>query len=100
MNQHWNVHLALEQLQGIQSSGVLLLQELDKHLEQRDSGGGKHPEAIGTAVAAAVLISYGVEIAIKTLLAQTKLAKPPRCHDLLSLFDKLDDDVQAQSGTC
>ena len=39
-----------------------------------------------------------MEIAIKTLLAQTKLAKPPHCHDLLSLFDRLDEDVQAQVG--
>ena len=97
VNEDWNVPQALELLQGVQASGVLLLQKLDTHLQQRDTGGGKHPELIGSAVSATVLVSYGTEIAIKTLLAQTKPSKcPPHSHDLLRCFAELDEEVQAE----
>ena len=90
-NPYWQVPRSLELLQGLQSAALLLLQELDKHLTQRDSGGGNHPDMLGTATAAILLTSYGVEIAIKTLLAQTNTNEPPpRGHDLLDLFDALD----------
>ena len=92
-NPHWNVHRSLELLQGLESAGFLLLQELDTHLAKRDSGRGSHPEMLGTATAAILLTSYGVEIAIKTLHAQTNPNEPPpRGHDLLDLFDALDPD--------
>lgn len=97
-NPHWNVHRSLEQLQGLQSAGLLLLQKLDKHLAQRDSGGGNHPEMLGTATAAILLTSYGVEIAIKTLLAQINPnERPPHGHDLLDLFDALGPDTKMQT---
>ena len=77
---------------------MLLLQKLDKHLAQRDSGGGNHPEMLGTATAAILLTSYGVEIAIKTLLAQINPnERPPHGHDLLDLFDALDSDTKMQA---
>ena len=98
-NAHWHVPLALETLQGLQSSCLLLVHELDKHLQQRDSGGGKHPEAIGTAVAATVMVAYAVEVAIKTLIAQSRPGEPPPFgHDLLTLFDTLDETAQAAVG--
>lgn len=48
--------------------------------------------------AAAILVtSYAVEIATKTLHAQTKPnEKPPNGHDLLYLFDELPQDAQAK----
>lgn len=97
-NPHWNVHRSLELLQGLESAGFLLLQELDTHLAQRDFGKGKHPEMLGTATAAILLTSYGVEIAIKTLLAQTNPNEsPPRGHDLLALFDALDQETKVRA---
>ena len=97
-NPHWNVHRSLELLRGLESAGFLLLQELNRHLAQRDSGGGKHPEMLGTATAAILLTSYGVEIAIKTLLAQTHPDEPPpHVHDLLILFDELDPESKAKA---
>lgn len=54
---------------------------------------------MGTAAAATVLVSYGVEIAIKTLHAQTRPNKmPPQGHNLLTLFDSLDRDVREKAA--
>ena len=97
-NPHWNVHRSLELMQGLESAGFLLLQELDTHLAQRDSGRGSHPEMLGTATAAILLTSFGVEIAIKTLHAQTNPnERPPRGHELLDLFDALDPDSKVSA---
>ena len=94
MNPHWNVHRSLELLQGLQSSGLLLLQELDKYFEHRND-----PKMIGTAAAVTVLVSYGVEIAIKTLHAQTRLNEmPPQGHNLLTLFDALERDAKEKAA--
>lgn len=98
-NPHWNIHRSLEELQGLQNAGLVLLQELDTHLKQRDSGGGQHPEALGTASAATIVVAYGVEIALKTLHAQIEPnKKPPRGHDLLDLFDALDDETKTKAS--
>ncbi len=72
INAHWNIPRSLEMLQGLQNSAMLLIRELDDHVEHRDSGGGKHPNMMGNAVAVIVLTSYAAEIAFKTLHAQTK----------------------------
>ena len=54
---------------------------------------------IGTAAAVTVLVSYGVEIAIKTLHARTRPNKaPPAGHNLLTLFDALDRDVREHAA--
>ena len=97
-NPHWHVPRSLELLQGVESAAFLLLQELDKHLARRDSGEGNHPDMLGTATAAILLTSYGVEIAIKTLLAQINTDdRPPRGHDLVDLFDALDTATQIEA---
>lgn len=103
VNAQWNVHRSLEMLQGLQNSAMLLLREMDEHIEQRDSGGGKNPNMMGNAVATIVLTSYAAEIAIKTLHAQTKPNEcPPRGHFLLDLYDSLDPAVkiEAQQQIC
>ena len=54
---------------------------------------------LGTATATILLTSYGVEIAIKTLHAQTNPNQsPPRGHDLLNLFDALDSVTKAKAN--
>ena len=98
INAHWNVNRSLEMLQGLQSSAMLLIRDLDDHVEQRDSGGGKHPNMMGNAVAAIVLTSYAAEIALKTLHAQTKPnERPPRGHCLLELYDELDPETKLEA---
>ncbi len=98
VNTHWNVHRSLEMLQGLQNSAMLLIRELDDHVEQRDRGGGKHPNMIGNAVAAIVLTSYAAEIALKSLHAQTKPDEPPpRGHYLLELYDQLDPETKLEA---
>ena len=97
-NPHWNVHRSLEILQGLQNSAVVLIQQMDEHIRQRDSGGGKHANMMGNAVAAVILTSYAAEIALKTLHAQSKPNKrPPRGHDLLKLFDGLDTQIKLEA---
>ena len=98
INAHWNIPRSLEMLQGLQNSAMLLIRELDDHVEHRDSGGGKHPNMMGNAVAVIVLTSYAAEIAFKTLHAQTKPNKPPpRGHFLLGLYDKLDPETKLEA---
>ena len=98
VNAHWNVHRALEILQGLQNSAMLLIRELDDHVKQRDGGGGKHPNMMGNAVAVVVLTSYAAEIALKTVHAQTKPNEPPpRGHDLLELYDQLDSAIRVEA---
>ena len=98
VNPHWNVHRSLEMLQGLQNSAMLLIRELDDHVNQRDTGRGKHPNMMGNAVAAIVLTSYAAEIALKTLHAQTKPSvPPPRGHYLLELYDDLPPETKAQA---
>ena len=98
INAHWNVHRSLEMLQGLQNSAMLLIRELDDHIEQRDGGGGKHPNMTGNAVAVIVLTSYAAEIALKTLHAQTKPNEPPpRGHYLLELYDELDPETKLEA---
>lgn len=98
-NQNWNVTDSIELVQGIERAGYLLLEELDKHLAQRDAGVRKLPEIKGIAVASIRVISHGVEIAIKTLLVQCKPDEtPPRCHDLVKLFDMLPQDIQDRAA--
>ena len=97
-NPHWNIHRSLEMLQGLQSAAMLLIQEMDQHVEQRDAGGGKHPHMMGNAVAVTVLTSYAAEIALKTLRAQTKPHEPPpRGHYLLDLYDELEATIKAEA---
>ena len=98
INAQWNIHRSLEMLQGLQNSAMLLLREMDEHIEQRDSGDEQNPNMMGNAVAAVVLTSYAAEIAIKTLHAQTKPDEhPPRGHFLLDLYDGLDPTVKAEA---
>ena len=97
-NPAWNVPRSLEMLQGLERSGILLIEEFDKHISQRDSGQGKHPEMMGTAAAAIMVTAFSVEIALKSLHALEKLnEKPPSGHDLLKLFDALDSDNKMES---
>ena len=98
VNSHWNVHQALELLQGLQRSGLLLIEELDKHIAQRDAGRGIHAEMKGNATAAVFITSCTVELALKTAYAQTHpTQKPPKGHDLAGLFDALDQTCQRQA---
>ena len=98
VNPYWNVPRTLGSLQGLQKSGMLLIKELDKHIAQRDAGGGGHPEAIGNIVATVLLTSYATEIALKTVHAQTVPDKKPPCgHDLAKLFARLDDNSQRRA---
>ena len=77
---------------------MLLIREMDQHVEQRDAGGGKHPHMMGNAVAVTVLTSYAAEIALKTLHAQTKPHEPPpRGHYLLDLYDELEATIKAEA---
>ena len=97
-NTYWNVHRSLEMLQGLQNAAMLLIREMDDHVKQRDSGGGKHPNMMGNAVAAIVLTSYAAEIALKSLHAQTKSTeRPPRGHYLLELYDELDSATKSEA---
>lgn len=43
-NPHWSVNQSLELLQGFLKASMLLIEELDKHIVQRDSGGGYHKD--------------------------------------------------------
>jgi hypothetical protein len=95
VNPHWNVHKGLEDLQGITKGTMLLIEELDKQIVQRDKGEHPLPDIIGIAECATMVAAYAAEIAIKTLIAQTKpKQKPLASHDLLKLFDQLDQDMQ------
>ena len=94
-NPHWSVPRGLEDLQGLIKGAMLLIEELDKHIARRDKGEGPLPYIIGIDQSAIMVTSYAAELAIKTLIAQTKSGqKPPKWHDLLCLFDKLDQDTQ------
>ena len=98
VNPHWNVPRSLEMLQGLQRAGILLIEELDKHIGQRDSGRGQHPDMMGNATASILVTSYTVEIAIKALHAQTKPnEKPPNGHDLNCLFSALRQATQVEA---
>ncbi len=78
----------LESLQGITKGVMLLIEELDKQIVHRDKGEHSLPEIIRMAECATMVSAYAAEIAIKTLIAQTKpKQKPLRSHDLLKLFD-------------
>lgn len=95
VNPHWGVTLGLEDLQGIMKGSVLLIEELDRYIAQRDRGEHPLPDIIGIAISATMITSYAAEIAIKTLIAQTKpKQKPPKSHKLLYLFEQLDQDTQ------
>lgn len=95
VNPHWNVHKGLEDLQGITKGTMLLIEELDKQIVQRDKGKRPLPDLIGIAECATMVAAYAAEIAIKTLIAQTQpKQKPLASHDLLKLFDQLDQDMQ------
>ena len=91
VNPYWNVPQTLESLQGLQKSGLLLIKELDKHIAQRDAGGGIRPAAMGNVVATVLVTSYATEIALKTVHAQTVPdKKPPSGHNLAKLFARLE----------
>ena len=95
VNPHWNVHTGLESLQGITKGVMLLIEELDNQIARRDKGEHPLPDIIGIAECATMVTAYAAEIAIKTLIAQTKpKQKPLESHDLLKLFDQLDQDIQ------
>ena len=97
VNKYWNVHRALETLQGLESVLLLLVRELDKCIVQRDRGAGKDLNLVGTAVSLTMLAAYSAEFAVKTLYAQTNPTKrPPLGHDLLILFDRLEKSVQQE----
>ena len=96
-NKYWNIPRALETLQGLQCSLLLLVQELDRNLGQRDSRAGKPSQLFGVAVSVIVLAAYAVEIALKTLHAQSNPSKkPPRGHDLLDLYCRLEKSVRQE----
>ena len=98
VNSHWNVHRSLETLQGLESSSMQLIQQMDEYISKRNSGGGQHQNMIGNAVAATVLTSHAAEVALKTLHAQMKPDKrPPHGHDLLDLFDELDPKIKDEA---
>ena len=95
VNPHWSVPYGLEDLQGLMKGAMLLIEELDRHIARRDRGERPLPYIIGIAQSAIIVTSYATEIAIKTLIAQTKPSqKPPKGHDLLCLFDQLDQNTQ------
>lgn len=95
VNLHWSVTRGLEDLQGIMKGAMLLIEELDRQLARRDRGARPLPDIIGIGVTATIVTSYATEIAIKTLIAQTKpREEPPKSHKLLYLFDQFDQDTQ------
>ena len=95
VNSHWSVPKGLEDLQGLMKGAILLIEELDRQIVRRDKGERPLPEIIGIAACVTMVTSYATEIAIKTLIAQTKPEqKPPKSHKLLYLFDQLDQDAQ------
>ncbi len=97
-NAEWNVHLALEDLQGLQTAAMTLIKSLDDHLAQQDCGGSKHPDMLGNAAAAVVLAAFATELALKTLHAQLRPnQKPPHGHDLVKLYDALDCDAKTKA---
>ena len=97
VNSHWSVPAGLEDLQGLMKGAMLLLEELDRHVVRRDKGERPLPYIIGLAQSAIMVTSYAAEIAFKTLIAQTNpIQKPPKWHDLLRLFDRLDLGTQAK----
>ena len=49
VNPHWSVTLGLEDLQGIMKGSVLLIEELDRYIAQRDRGEHPLPDIIGIA---------------------------------------------------
>ena len=100
VNPHWDVPFALKQLQGLQSAGKLLVEEVDKYFRVGDKGFAAHPEVKGKATAAVMVVSFAAEFALKTLFAQTHPKKQPkdwRTHDLVALFDKLNPAIQEQA---
>ena len=60
VNPHWNIPRSLEMLQGLQRAGMLLIEELDKHIGQRDSARAQHPDMMGNATASILVTSYTV----------------------------------------
>lgn len=98
VNPHWNVHRSLEMLQGLQSTAMLLIREMDKHITQRDSVGERRSDMLGNAVAAVVLTSYTTEVALKTTHALNHPERtPPSGHNLLNLYDALDEGTQSNA---
>ena len=96
-NALWNVHLALEDLQGLQSATMTLIKTLDDHLAQQRREGAKPPDMLGNTAAAVLLAAFATEIALKTLHAQLKPnQRPPSGHDLVKLYDALDSDTKAK----
>jgi hypothetical protein len=95
VNPHWNVTMGLAELQGVMKGAILLLEEADRHIALRDRGVRPLPDIIGIVMSATMVTAYATEIALKTLIAQTKpTRKPPNSHNLLHLFDQLDHDTQ------
>ena len=97
-NAEWDVHHSLEMLQGLEAAAMDLIETMDEHISLRDSNGEKHPNMMGNAIAAVMLTAYAAEIALKTLHAQLKPnEKPPRGHELLDLYDKLDSETKREA---
>lgn len=96
-NRYWHIPRGLEVLQGALSSAMLLLEELDKHIELRDTKSEPHPDMLGNGAVATFVVAYLTEIAIKTLFAQINpLDKPPQGHDLLDVFNFLSQETQRE----
>ena len=97
INPDWNVSIGLEDLQGLMEGALLLNEKLDKQLVSRDTGIRPLPNFIGIAICATTVTAYTVEIALKTLFALTKPKEtPPHSHNLLFLYDQLEQSVQKE----
>ena len=72
------------------------LQSVVKQLERNGSESLESDPFLihGTTLAKAILLSLATEIALKALLCLERKKAPPKTHDLLELFNKLEPDTQ------
>ena len=84
----WDTHHAI--------SNAKSLQRVVNKLEWNES---EHPQSdlllfSGTILAGPILFSLATELALKALLCLEQKKAPPRSHDLLKLFKRLEPDTQ------
>ena len=84
----WDTHQAI--------SNAKSLQRVVDKLEWNES---EHPQSdlllfSGTILAGPILLSLATELALKALLCLEQKKAPPRSHDLLKLFKRLEPDTQ------
>ena len=72
------------------------LQSVVKKLEWDESESPQSDPLLfsGTGLAEAILLSLATELALKALLCLERKKAPPKIHDLLELFNKLEPDTQ------